>query len=131
MNISIFGTGYVGLVTGSCLAEMGHNVVCVDVDPVKIDKLKAGILPIWEPGLKAIVDSNVKDGRLRFTNDTNLAVQHGLVQFIAVGTPSDEDGGADLQYVQAVTELIAAQMQNYKVIVNLSLIHISEPTRPY
>ena len=124
MNISIFGTGYVGLVSGACLAEVGHNVVCMDVDPAKIEKLKNGILPIWEPGLKALVERNVMDGRLHFTTDSAQAVQHGLVLFIAVGTPSDEDGSADLQYVLAVAESIARHMMDYKVIVNKSTVPV-------
>ena len=124
MNISIFGTGYVGLVSGACLAEVGHNVVCMDVDPVKIENLKTGILPIWEPGLEALVERTATEGRLHFTTDVAHAVQHGQVQFIAVGTPSDEDGSADLQYVQEVTEIIARHMQNYKVIVNKSTVPV-------
>lgn len=124
MKLSIFGTGYVGLVSGACLAEVGHNVVCMDVDPDKIDKLKAGILPIWEPGLEALVERNVKDGRLHFTIDVTQAVQHGQVHFIAVGTPPDEDGSADMQYVLAVAESIAAHMTDYCVIVNKSTVPV-------
>lgn len=124
MNISIFGTGYVGLVSGACLAEVGHNVVCMDVDPVKIKKIKTGILPISEPGLEALVERNVMEGRLNFTTDAAYAVQHGQVQIIAVGTPSDEDGSADLQYVLAVAESIARHMQDYKVIVNKSTVPV-------
>ena len=124
MNISIFGTGYVGLVSAACLAEVGHNVVCTDVDPVKIKKLKTGILPIWEPGLEALVERNIIEGRLHFTSDAAHAVQHGQVQFIAVGTPSDEDGSADLQYVRAVAETIALHMQDYKVIVHKSTVPV-------
>ena len=124
MNISIFGTGYVGLVSGACLAEVGHNVVCMDVDPVKIEKLKTGILPIWESGLETLVERNMMEGRLSFTTDAAHAVQHGQVQFIAVGTPSDEDGSADLQYVLAVAESIARHMQDYKVIVNKSTVPV-------
>ena len=124
MNISIFGTGYVGLVSGVCLAEVGHHVVCVDVDPDKIEKLKNGILPIWEPGLESLVKRNVMEGRLHFTTDAAHAVNHGQVQFIAVGTPSDEDGSADLQYVLAVAESIASTMQDYKVIVNKSTVPV-------
>ena len=124
MNISIFGTGYVGLVSGACLAEVGHNVVCMDVDPVKIEKLKTGIVSIWEPGLAALVERNVMERRLHFTTDAAHAVQHGLVQLIAVGTPSDEDGSADLQYVLAVAENIARHMQDYKVIVNKSTVPV-------
>jgi UDPglucose 6-dehydrogenase len=124
MKLSIFGAGYVGLVSGSCLAEAGHNVVCMDVDPIKIDNLKAGILPIWEPGLEALVERNVKDGRLHFTTNAAKAVQHGQVQFIAVGTPPDEDGSADMQYVLAVAESIAAHMSGYCVIVIKSTVPV-------
>ena len=124
MNISIFGTGYVGLVSGASLAEVGHHVVCMDVDPVKIEKLKAGFLPIWEPDLEALVERNLMEGRLHFTTDAAHAVQHGQVQFIAVGTPSDEDGSADLQYVLAVAESIARFMQDYKVIVTKSTVPV-------
>ena len=124
MNISIFGTGYVGLVNGACLAEVGHHVVCMDIDHVKIEKLKTGIIPIWEPGLEALVERNVMAGRLHFTTNIAHTVQHGQVQFIAVGTPSDEDGSADLQYVLAVAENIAHHMQDYKVIVNKSTVPV-------
>lgn len=124
MKISIFGTGYVGLVTGACLAEVGHNVVCMDVDPAKIDKLKAGQLPIWEPGLETVVERNAADGRLRFTTSVEDAVDHADIQFIAVGTPPDEDGSADMQYVLAVAEGIARHMKRYKVIVNKSTVPV-------
>jgi UDPglucose 6-dehydrogenase len=124
MNISIFGTGYVGLVSGACLAEVGHNVICMDVDPVKIEKLKTGNLPIWEPGLEALVELTVKEERLHFTTDVAHAVQHGQVLFIAVGTPSDKDSSADLQYVLAVVKKIAHHMQGYKVIVNKSTVPV-------
>ena len=124
MKISIFGTGYVGLVSGACLAEVGHHVVCVDVDPVKIENLKNGILPIWEPGLEALVERNAKEGRLHFTTDAAHAVQHGQVQFIAVGTPPDEDGSADLQYVLAVAKTIATHITDYKVVVNKSTVPV-------
>ena len=117
MKLSIFGTGYVGLVSGACLAEVGHDVVCMDVDPAKIDNLKAGILPIWEPGLEALVERNVKEGRLHFTTDAAHAVQHGQVQFIAVGTPPDEDGSADMQYVLNVAKSIATHMTDYTVVI--------------
>ena len=129
MKISIFGTGYVGLVSGACLAEVGHNVVCVDVDHIKIDKLKAGILPIWEPGLEALVERNVKEGRLHFTTDAAHAVQHGRVQFIAVGTPPDEDGSADMQYVLAVSEAIASHISGYSIIVNKSTVPVGTASR--
>jgi len=124
MKISIFGTGYVGLVSGACLAEVGHHVLCMDVDEVKIDKLKNGIIPIWEPGLEAIVKRNVKEERLLFTTDAALAVQHGQVQFIAVGTPPDEDGSADLQYVLAVANSIATHMTDYRLIVSKSTVPV-------
>ena len=124
MKLSIFGAGYVGLVSAACLAEVGHDVMCMDVDPVKIENLNAGIIPIWEPGLAAVVDRNVKDGRLHFTTDAAQAVQHGQVQFIAVGTPPDEDGAADLQYVLAVAETIATHMSGYCVIVNKATVPV-------
>ncbi|MDB4087631.1 UDP-glucose/GDP-mannose dehydrogenase family protein [Amylibacter sp.] len=129
MNISIFGTGYVGLVSGACLAEVGHNVVCMDVDPVKIEKLKTGVMPIWEPGLEALVGRAVKEERLHFTTDVEHAVQHGQVLFIAVGTPSDEDRSADLQYVLAVAKKIAHHMQGYKAIVNKSTVPVGTADR--
>ena len=124
MNLSIFGTGYVGLVSGACLAEMGHNVVCLDVDSIKIDKLRKCILPIWEPGLETLVKRNTNEGRLRFTTDVGHAVRHGQVQFIAVGTPPDEDGSADMQYVLSVAKSIATHMEEYKVIVNKSTVPV-------
>jgi len=124
MKLTIFGTGYVGLVTGACLAEVGHTVVCMDVDQTKIDALRAGRIPIWEPGLEPIVARNVAEGRLRFTTDTREAVDHAEVQFIAVGTPADEDGSADLQYVLAVADGIARHMSRYRVIVNKSTVPV-------
>jgi UDPglucose 6-dehydrogenase len=124
MNISIFGTGYVGLVSGACFAEVGHHVVCIDVDSAKIDNLNKGILPIWEPGLEALVQRNLKEGRLSFTTDAAHAVQHAPVQFISVGTPPDEDGSADIQYVLAVAACIATHMTAYKVIVNKSTVPV-------
>jgi UDPglucose 6-dehydrogenase len=124
MKLTNFGTGYVGLVTGACLAEVGHDVVCIDIDQGKIDRLNQGVLPIWEPGLDAIVARNVAEGRLRFTTDTALAVQHAAIQFIAVGTPPDEDGSADLQYVLAVAESIARHMDGYRVVINKSTVPV-------
>ena len=124
MKISIFGTGYVGLVTGACLAEVGHHVMCIDVDQDKIAKLRAGAIPIWEPGLDVIVTRNVAEGRLHFTTDAAQAVQHGVVQFNAVGTPPDEDGSADMRYVLAVAESIASRMTDYRVIVNKSTVPV-------
>ena len=124
MKISVFGTGYVGLVSGACLAEVGHNVVCMDKDQVKIEKLNNGFTPIWEPGLEALIQRNVKAGRLKFTTDSAKTVLHGEVQFIAVGTPADEDGSADLQYVLDVAEAISRNMLDYKVIVNKSTVPV-------
>lgn len=124
MRLTIFGTGYVGLVTGACLAEVGHQVVCVDIDEQKIDRLNRGELPIWEPGLDAIVARNVSEGRLTFTTDVDAGVSHASVQFIAVGTPPDEDGSADLQYVLTVAESIARSMDAYKVVINKSTVPV-------
>jgi UDPglucose 6-dehydrogenase len=124
MKITIFGTGYVGLVTGACLADVGHDVLCMDVDQRKIDKLKNGLIPIYEPGLESIVRHTVEAGRLAFTTDTEEAVSHGSLQFIAVGTPPDEDGSADLQYVTAVARSIGQYMDDYKVIVDKSTVPV-------
>jgi len=124
MRVSIFGTGYVGLVTGACLAEVGHNVVCVDIDESKIDGLNRGLLPIWEPGLEAIVARNVAERRLRFTIVVEQAVAHAEIQIIAVGTPPDQDGSADLRYLMAVAENIARNSQGYKAIVNKSTVPV-------
>jgi UDPglucose 6-dehydrogenase len=124
MNITIFGTGYVGLVTGACLADVGHHVLCMDVDQEKINKLINGQIPIYEPGLESIVQHTVEAGRLSFTTDTEVAVKHGILQFIAVGTPPDEDGSADLQYVTAVARSIGQYMDEYKVIVDKSTVPV-------
>jgi len=124
MKISVFGTGYVGLVTGACLAEVGHDVICMDVDQGKIDQLNNGVLPIWEAGLEDIVQRNREDGRLRFTTDPDLVVAHGLIQLIAVGTPPDEDGSADLQYVLAVAKTIAERMTEQRIIVDKSTVPV-------
>jgi len=109
MKISIVGTGYVGLVTGTCLAEVGNDVLCLDIDAKKIGMLNAGGVPIYEPGLEALIRKNVDAGRLRFTTDVAAAVAHGTLQFIAVGTPPDEDGSADLQYVLAAARNVGRQ----------------------
>lgn len=124
MKISIFGTGYVGLVSGACLAEVGHDVICMDKNQKKIEKLNRGIVPIWEPGLEALIQRNVATGRLNFTADAATTVQHGVVHFIAVGTPADEDGSADLRYVLEVAEEISRNMLEYKVIVNKSTVPV-------
>ncbi len=125
MKVTIFGSGYVGLVTGACLAEVGNHVMCVDVDPAKIELLENGGVPIHEPGLEEMVARNRAAGRLKFTTDAQTGVDHGLFQFIAVGTPPDEDGSADLQYVLAVAESIAQHMTGYKTIVNKSTVPVS------
>ncbi len=124
MKVTIFGSGYVGLVTGVCLAEVGNDVVCIDVDQNKIDKLKNGIIPIYEPGLEALVKDNQQAGRLKFTTNIQDAVNHGVFQFIAVGTPPDEDGGADLQYVLAVAKSIAENMDGYRIVVDKSTVPV-------
>ena len=124
MKVTVFGTGYVGLVTGTCLADVGHDVLCVDIDQKKVDNLKNGIIPIFEPGLESIVKQAVQNGLLNFTTDMDQAVNHGELQFIAVGTPSDEDGSADLQYVVAVAKTIGQRMNGYKVVVNKSTVPI-------
>ncbi|PZQ25410.1 MAG: UDP-glucose 6-dehydrogenase, partial [Stenotrophomonas acidaminiphila] len=124
MRVAIFGTGYVGLVTGTCLAEVGHDVVCVDIDPAKVDGLNNGIVPIYEPGLSPMVKANHEAGRLRFTTDATDAISHGEVVFIAVGTPPDEDGSADLQYVLAVARTIGRNLQRPCTVVNKSTVPV-------
>lgn len=124
MKVTAIGTGYVGLVTGACLAEMGNHVVCLDVNPDKIAVLNAGEIPIHEPGLLEVVRRNVAAGRLQFTTDVDRAVQHGTILFIGVGTPPDEDGSADLQYVLAAARSIGQRMTDYKVIVDKSTVPV-------
>lgn len=124
MKVTAIGTGYVGLVTGACLAEMGNHVLCLDVDAEKIRVLNAGEIPIHEPGLLEIVQRNVAAGRLQFTTDVDRAVNHGSIMFIGVGTPPDEDGSADLQYVLAAARAIGARMTDYKVIVDKSTVPV-------
>lgn len=124
MKITVVGTGYVGLVSGTCLAEVGNDVLCLDVDPEKIRILEEGGIPIYEPGLQEMVRRNVAAGRLHFTTDVARAVEHGTIQFIAVGTPPDEDGSADLQYVLAAARSIGRLMTGYKVIVDKSTVPV-------
>ncbi|MDH4393741.1 MAG: UDP-glucose/GDP-mannose dehydrogenase family protein [Aquabacterium sp.] len=124
MKITVVGAGYVGLVTGACLAEMGNHVVCLDVDPRKIDMLQRGEVPIHEPGLDAVIARNAAAGRLQFTTDVAAAVGHGTMQFIGVGTPPDEDGSADLQYVLAAAESIGRHMTDYKVVIDKSTVPV-------
>jgi len=123
-SISIIGTGYVGLVTGTCLSEFGMNVICMDTDARKIQDLERGIIPIYEPGLPALITKNVSAGRLRFTTDVAAAVGGSQVIFLAVPTPPGEDGSADLQHVPAAADAIAQEMTDYKVIVNKSTVPI-------
>ncbi len=124
MKITVIGTGYVGLVTGTCLAEMGNSVLCLDVDPRKIAILEAGGIPIYEPGLEDMVKRNVAAGRLHFTTDIEEGVAFGTIQFIAVGTPPDEDGSADLQYVVTAARNIGRHMQDYKLVVDKSTVPV-------
>jgi UDPglucose 6-dehydrogenase len=124
MKISIFGAGYVGLVTGACLADVGHQVLCVDLDEAKVALLRSGQIPIWEPGLEAIVARNIAEGRLLFSTDAADAANHGSIAFIAVGTPPGEDGSADLQYVLSVAKSIARHMQGYQLIVSKSTVPV-------
>jgi len=124
MNLTIFGSGYVGLVTGACMAEMGNHVVCYDIDEDKIARLNEGEIPIYEPGLEAYIERNVEAGRLEFTTDVKQAVDHGLFQFISVGTPPDEDGSADLKHVLAVARSIGENMDDYRIVVDKSTVPV-------
>jgi len=124
MRVAIFGTGYVGLVTGTCLAEVGHDVVCVDIDAAKVEGLNNGVVPIYEPGLEPMVKANHAAGRLRFTTDAAAAIAHGEVVFIAVGTPPDEDGSADLKYVLAVAATIGRHIDKPTVVVDKSTVPV-------
>ena len=129
MKVTIFGTGYVGLVTGACLAEMGNHVVCVDIDAGKVERLKRGEIPIYEPGLEEIVQRNHAGGRLDFTVEAAPAIAHGELIFIAVGTPPDEDGSADLQYVQKVASTVGRHLERYAVVVNKSTVPVGTADR--
>ena len=124
MKITIVGTGYVGLVTGACLADMGNEVKCLDIDEEKIRRLREGIIPIYEPGLEGVVRRNVEAGRLTFTLDAAEAAQWGVVQMIAVGTPPDEDGSADLRHVIAAARSIGRHMPDYRVVVDKSTVPV-------
>ena len=124
MNVTIFGSGYVGLVTGACLAEVGNQVLCIDVDAEKIEILNHGGIPIYEPGLEEMVRHNHKAGRLSFSTDPEAGVAHGLFQFIAVGTPPDEDGSADLQHVLAVARTLGRHMSEYRIVVDKSTVPV-------
>jgi len=124
MKITVIGSGYVGLVTGACLSDLGNDVLCLDIDERKIGMLRDGVVPIHEPGLTEMVRRNAKAGRLRFSTDAREAAVHGQVQFIAVGTPPDEDGSADLQYVLAAARAIGRHMDGQRVIVNKSTVPV-------
>ncbi len=129
MKICVIGTGYVGLVAGTCLADMGNEVICVDNDLNKLEKLKNGVVPIYEPGLEELIKSNVMEGRLVFSDNLADAVEKSLVCFIAVGTPQSEDGSADLHYVEQVAESIGKAIKSYKVIVNKSTVPVGTAQR--
>jgi UDPglucose 6-dehydrogenase len=129
MRVTIFGSGYVGLVTGACLADAGNHVICVDVDAAKIERLNRGEVPIHEPGLEALIQRNAQAKRLEFTTDAKLGVAHGLFQLIAVGTPPDEDGSADLQYVLTVARTIGENLSNYAIVINKSTVPVGTADR--
>jgi len=124
MRVSIVGTGYVGLVTGTCFAETGNDVLCIDINKKKIDDLNSGIIPIYEPGLEAMVEKNVKKNRLQFSTDLKSAIQDSEVIFIAVGTPPDEDGSADLQHVLGVAADIGRYIKQYLLVVTKSTVPV-------
>ncbi|MGK0289156.1 MAG: UDPglucose 6-dehydrogenase [bacterium] len=124
MKVAVFGSGYVGLVAGACFAESGNDVICVDIDQKKIDNLQKGIIPIYEPGLEEMIKRNVKLRRLSFTTDAEDAIQKSLFNFIAVGTPSGEDGSADLRYVLSVAETIGTHMNEFKIIIDKSTVPV-------
>ncbi|MGI9291340.1 MAG: UDP-glucose dehydrogenase family protein [Gammaproteobacteria bacterium] len=129
MDVAFHGTGYVGLVTGACMADTGNRVICVDIDEDKIERLRKGEIPIYEPGLDVVVKRNIANGRLSFTTDIAEAVKAATFQFIAVGTPPDEDGSADMQYVLAVANSIGESMDDYKVVVNKSTVPVGTADR--
>jgi UDPglucose 6-dehydrogenase len=129
LKITVIGSGYVGLVTGACLAEVGNDVLCLDVDAAKIALLNAGGVPIHEPGLESLIKRNSEAGRLRFTTDADAAVAHGMLQFIAVGTPPEEDGSADMQYVLAAARSIGRRMTEAKVVVDKSTVPVGTADR--
>jgi len=124
MKVTIFGSGYVGLVSGACLAEAGNHVVCVDIDAARVERLNGGEVPIHEPGLEALMHRNRDAGRLEFTADTARGVEHGLFQLIAVGTPPDEDGSADLSHVLTVARAIGEHLPRYAILVTKSTVPV-------
>jgi len=124
MKVTVFGSGYVGLVTGACLADVGNLVVCVDIDAPRIERLRGGLVPIYEPGLEAVIQRNLAAGRLEFTTDVAQGVAHGLFQFIAVGTPPNEDGSADIKHVLAAARSIAEHIAEYRIVVDKSTVPV-------
>ncbi|MFL2554040.1 MAG: UDP-glucose dehydrogenase family protein [Candidatus Rariloculaceae bacterium] len=129
MRVTIFGSGYVGLVTGACLADAGNDVLCVDADPERIECLQSGQVSFYEPGLEALVKRGCDIGRLKFTSDVAAAIEHGLLQFIAVGTPSNEDGSADLRHVLAVAGSIGEHMNDYRIVIDKSTVPVGTADR--
>lgn len=129
MNIAVVGTGYVGLVSGTCLSETGNNVVCVDIDADKVKRLQSGQIPIYEPGLEVIFQRNIKEGRLHFTTDLEQAIKDVTLIFLALPTPPGEDGSADLSYVLGVAEQLGKIMKDYKVIINKSTVPVGTAER--
>ncbi len=129
MKVTVFGIGYVGLVQAAVLAEVGHDVLCIDIDQNKVDNLKKGMIPIFEPGLTPLVVENYEAGRLKFSTNAEEGVKHGMMQFIAVGTPPDEDGSADLKYVTAVARTIAQYMDSHKVVLDKSTVPVGTADR--
>jgi UDPglucose 6-dehydrogenase len=124
MNIAVVGTGYVGLVTGTCLAESGANVICVDIDEEKVAKMKSGIVPIYEPHLDVLFERNIKAGRLHFTTDLKEAVEPAELIFLALPTPPGEDGSADLSYVLKVAKDLGGMIEDYKVVIDKSTVPV-------
>src|SRR2546428_13102991 len=129
MRVTIFGSGYVGLVTGACLADAGNHVVCVDVDAGKIERLKGGEIPIHEPGLDALIKRNAEAGRIEFTTDALKGVEHGLFQLIAVGPPPDEDGSADLRFVLVAARPIATHLNRNCFVVRRSTVPVGPASK--
>ena len=124
MNIAVVGTGYVGLVTGTCLAEMGNHVVCVDIDESKVNKMRNGIIPIYEPHLDNLFERNIKQGRLKFSTKLKDAVDHSNVFFLALPTPPDEDGSADLKYILGVADELGKMLDKYAIIIDKSTVPV-------
>ena len=124
MNITVVGTGYVGLVTGTCFAEMGNHVICVDIDATKVEKMRNGVIPIYEPHLDVIFERNIKQGRLKFTTDLEAAVKDARIIFLALPTPPGDDGSADLSYVLGVANNLGRLIKDYKIIINKSTVPV-------